>query len=201
MKSALLAIFLLPLACGAQEGKPHFIDFIDPQVPEAIRTNALQIIRDGRIKFDVDDIDFSGHASSPSPSLRREESDYLCLDLFAKKGKKPTLALCAIHVSPTWIFMHTASFRFGTNVVRLKNPRGAHNDVMLGIGVFEAMSWAHSDRDVQIIIKAIMYSPAITCRLDGRNGDRLVSVDDATRNQFKDMMTVYFAFGGLPLVE
>lgn len=190
---------LISACCQAQqpEVNVNFSDYFDPAVNASIKATARRLFYEKKISATVDRIDFKMNVRVPLVIDESHKADEMQLSITGQKGEKPVLFLSASHHDKSWIFAKTLAVRFGTNVIRIQDAK-PRQDVTSG-GVYEGLIWIADEKSVQNIIKAVVAGSPMTCRLEGKDGDRAVIVDEQTRDNFRNILAVYFAMGGVPL--
>jgi hypothetical protein len=164
MKALFVALLLSP-ALLSSAADFHIADHLDPAANAQTKQMAEALVKEGKVRVSFDPIDEK--LSVDPVSAAQNKNDYVDLTVTKRKGQKPRLIMGAVPCSSDWIFMHTAAFRFGTNVVRLS----AHDpltDVLSDGRVFETATWIVDTKEIQGVVRAIAGKASVICRFEGR---------------------------------
>jgi len=162
---------------------------------EAAKARADYLVRSGIVVVTKDSVNGNVHVSRARSSNARVATNYVYLDAFVIKGKKPSLVIGAVHFADDWIFATSVDFKIGQSVITLKDDRPS-TDVLSGGAVRETLALNGDRKNSQEVIKAVASGRCKLCALRGSKGDRSIAI---SKDEFLDVLMVYFALGGEPL--
>jgi hypothetical protein len=184
----LIAIAIIGLALN---GSAQTINFTTTN--EAVKTRAKYLVRSGIIT--TDRVNGNIHVSRVRSPNVLEGTNYVYLDASIIKGQKPSLVIGAVHYASGWIFATRVDFKIGESVITLTDDNPVR-DVMGGDVVWEGLTFPGDRKSSQIVIKAIATGRCKLCALRGSSGERAI---DISKEDFVDVLMVYYALGGQPL--
>lgn len=162
---------------------------------EAVKARAKYLVRSGIVSITTDRVNGNIHVSRVRNHNALEATNYVYLDAFIIKGQKPSLMIGAVHFAGGWVFAKRVDFKTGESVITLTDD-SPHREVMEGGIVYEGLTFSGDSRSSQTVIKAIGSGRCTLCALRGNEGDRAV---DISKEDFVDVLMVYYALGGEPL--
>ena len=199
-----IAICLLRLtSLGAALDAKSFSALPSPGADERLRTGSTRLYAQGKLHAYQDEV--RGYIDIVSDqsyfNMDGGVPDHVWLWVRKAKDAKPLLFLEVVHTSRD-IRADTADFRLGSKagdpVVNLVNGERSRDDFG-SAGVVERVRWQADRKDVQTVIKAVSSGVPVLCEI-GKLKDLTLPVRlQPVRQQFSDMLVVYFALGGEPL--
>jgi hypothetical protein len=199
MQKTLLAIAVTGLVLNIRaqtsfnEERPPIVKFTTTN--EAVRARAKYLVRAGVVTITMDRVNESLSISRTRNDPALEPTNYVCLSAYMPKGGKPSLSIHAVHFAGGWIFANRVEFKTGNSTVTLADHEPARS-VLSGGVVWELLCFLGDTKDSQTVIKAVVNGQCKLCALRGKEGDVAVKL---SREDFADVLMVYYALGGAPL--
>jgi hypothetical protein len=197
----IILVCLTDFAVFAQTDGPSVtMNLWSTNVDKRIRVLAQQLFQSGVVVATMDKIDHHITVSSKNPPLDIPFKLDVDLSIHKDIGEEPKLVLGASYLGPEWAFVDSVIFRIGTNIITI--PSKPERTVLEGdpTSVSEVDAWTVEGGDLLNIVRGVAWGKEkIIVRFAGKKDDLTFDLSDKTRQDFKNIITVYFAMGGKPL--